>query len=222
MYKRKKITLIIPLLISSLILVLSIWCGRNEPHITPQSYVKTTVDAVDSDKEYHKEELITPEPKTNIQSDELKFVTLPAIKGKKTISYVEGKVTIKTGGHLHLDYHKPGSGPARVHIKIDLKIRPHSVYVDSIWSMQLDTTYLMLVLGPDGLEFLNPVTLCINAQNLDLSEMNPNSIGLYYYNEDKNNWELVEPIRFNFVINKGHIVGCWYIDHFSRYAIASR
>ena len=222
MSKRKKITLIIPLVISSLMLVLSIWCSKQEVPSAPKPDVGFTFNEVDPTKEYSSEELITTEPKTGIPSGGLKFVKLPTIKDKKTATHVEGKVTIKTGGHLHLNYQEPGYGPGKVHIEVDLKVRPHSVSADSIWSLRLDTTYLMLVLGPEGLGFLNPATLCINAQNLDLFGVNPDNISLYYYDEDKDNWEFVEPIYLNVNVNKGHIAGCWYIEHFSRYAIASR
>jgi len=53
------------------------------------------------------------------------------------------------------------------------------------------------------------------------------NIGLYYYDEDEDadnegEWELVEPIYLNVNVEKGYIDGYWYIEHFSRYAIASR
>lgn len=223
MSKRKKITIIIPLLISSLILVLSIWCSKQERPITPEPDVGLTFNKVVSTEESRTEPpSITTEAKTEITSSELKFVELPTTKGTQT--YVFGKVTVKAGGHLHLGYHQPANRPHRVHIKIDLKTRPHSVSADGIWSLRLNPKYLMvdLNLKPKSIEFINPATLCIDAQNLDLSEMNPHNIGVYYYDEDKDNWEFVEPIHFNVVINKGHITGCWYIEHFSRYAIASR
>lgn len=229
MSKRKKITLVIPLVISFLMLILSVWCSRQEVLNVPKADLEFTFNVVDSDTEYRSERpLTTIDTKTEIPSSELKFVELPTTKGMKT--YVEGKLTVKKGGHLHLDYHEPSHSPGRIRIKIDLKARPHSVSADGIWSLRLDTEYLMIdfALSPESIEFINPATLHINAQNLGLSGMNPDNIGLYYYEEDDENseeegeWELIEPIYLRVDVSKGHIVGCWHIDHFSRYAIASR
>jgi hypothetical protein len=193
----------------------------------PKAELEVTFDVADFSTKYRSDESIATRNETQRSSTELKFVELPTIKGKKNETYVEGKLTVKRGGHLKIYYHQPLDVcgyhfNGRQHIRINLKARPHSVSHDSVWSMSLDTEYLMLVLEPEGLEFLKPVELSIETQNIDLSGLDLATIGLYYYNEDENNWELMEPTKLDVNIDKGCIKGYWHIYHFSRYAVASR
>jgi len=235
MSKRKKITLIIPLVISSFILVLSIWCSRPGVPSAPKLGDGLTFGGVDVTKEYRNEESITAGTITRMPLSELTFVKLPPaptinIKGKKNETHVQGEVTVKNGAHLKIDYRQPLGGhdadeddfENKLRIKINLRAHPHSVSRDNVWSMSLDTEYLMFVLEPKGLEFLKPVELRIKTQNINLSELDPATIGLYYYDEYENIWKLMESIRLEVDVTKGSFNGCWYIEHFSRYAIASR
>lgn len=226
MSKHRKSPLFISLVASALVLVLFVSCSMEVPN-APKADPEVTFDGAHFFTKYRSDESIAARTETQRSSIELKFVELPTIKGKKNETYVEGKITVKTGGHLAIDYRQPldvcghhFKGTQR--IKINLKARPHSVSHDSVWSMSLGTEYLMLVLEPEGLEFLKPVELSIETQNIDLSALDPATIGLYYYNEDENNWELMEPTKLDVNIDKGRIKGHWHIYHFSRYAVASR
>jgi len=211
---------------SVLVLVLFVSCSTETPN-APTANLKVTSAGADFITKCRNDESITTRTETRRSSVELKVVELPTIKSKKNETYVEGKITVKTGSHLTIDCCQPldvcdDDFNGKHRIEINLKARPHSVFHDDVWSMSLDTEYLMLVLEPEGLEFLKPVELSIETQNIDLSELDPTTIGLYYYNEDENTWELMEPVKLNVDIDKGCIKGYWRIPHFSRYAVASR
>jgi len=76
MSKCRKIILIVPLMMSILMLVLSVWCSRQEAPSAPKLDVGLT--GVNPTKEYRN---------AGIPSGELKIVELPTIKGKKTKIY---------------------------------------------------------------------------------------------------------------------------------------
>lgn len=155
---------------------------------------------------------------------ELRFIQLPAPRRGILLDwggiYVEGEVTPERAATLELDYEWEGG-----EIEIRLHVPAHAVSKPATWSLTLYpnsfVTEVSFVGGPAGLEFLRPAKLRIEAEGLDLSGINPESVGLYYYN-DQGFWELIEPIALKVEIDEGEIRGLWWLDHFSRYALASR
>lgn len=167
-------------------------------------------------------------PKTGLSDGELRFIPLPNPEGGSVACgmeiRVEGEVTPKRAAQLKLHYERDP-----VEVQVRLHVPAHAVSQPAVWSLSLYpdifVTEIGFVFGPGGLEFLRPAKLSIDASGLDLSGIDPESLGLYRC-DDSGHWELIEAIHL-YVYPGGRrgpsqIRGLWWIEHFSRYALASR
>ena len=106
-------------------------------------------------------------------------------------------------------------------IKVELTVLPQSVIAATELVLVLDGLNVDMEFGPDGLVFQNPALLNVTATGLDLSNVNEETLDLYYDNTVTGQWEKVE--RENVIVTKAtgtlQIVNA-RIPHFSRYAVA--
>lgn len=158
---------------------------------------------------------------------ELRFIHLPRPEGGSVVcgseTHVEGEVTPKKAAELELEYEGEG-----VEVYLRLHVPAHAVSEPAVWSLSLHPDRLVseigFVFGPAGLEFLRPAKLKVEAAGLDLSGVDPESIGLYRERGD-GVWELIEAIHLRVRMGGAEgweIGGLWWVEHFSRYALASR
>lgn len=167
-------------------------------------------------------------PDSGVSEGELRFVRLRAPEGGPVLcgseTYVEGEVTPERAATLRLEYESEG-----LEVGVRLHVRAHAVSEAAIWSLRLHPDLLLtevgFVFGPAGLEFLRSGMLDIEAEGLDLSGVDPESVGLYRELES-GLWELIDPIHLRVWTrgsgNESLVNGVWWIEHFSRYALASR
>jgi len=124
-------------------------------------------------------------------------------------------VTVQNGGELNLDY-DGDNGP-----ECKLTILPGAIDEDRMLSMSIDDSIFAITFGPHGIIFSEPALLDIHATGLDLSNVDPNTIDIYYDNTDTGTWERME--RDTVIVNvmEGDvIVKNARIPHFSRYALS--
>jgi hypothetical protein len=132
------------------------------------------------------------------------------------VTTVEKMITKKRGGMLEL---------STVDAYFSLEVPSKSIDDDKIVSMTYDDQnfqgFTDIVFGPHGTQFSKPALLNVSLQNMDLTGMDPNKVGLYYVN-DNGQWEkmvvesiTVEPVTGTVIVLNAQI------PHFSRYAVAS-
>jgi hypothetical protein len=93
---------------------------------------------------------------------------------------VEDDVTVKKGGKLHLNY--TVSGGESFHVNSHLDVAPNSISSDITVSLSLPQDNVLaevdVVFGPHGTSFTIPAEFNIEANHLDLSDIeNPESVG---------------------------------------------
>ena len=71
--------------------------------------------------------------------------------------------------------------------------------------------------GPHGLQFNQPVRLHLSYKRADLTGIDESKLGIYYYNEDIDEYELIPSSKVN---TEENYVEC-NLYHFSRYAIGT-
>jgi hypothetical protein len=107
-----------------------------------------------------------------------------------------------------------------VRIDVDFKIPEKSINKSALVSMTLDDEVIDLVFGPSGATFDPPSILNIHVSGLDLSDVNPDLINIYYV-DPNGNWEIMESEEVFVDVPSGTIIiRNALIHHFSRYAIS--
>ncbi len=151
------------------------------------------------------------------------FIKLPKNNALHKIISVTKTIYAQSGGELKLNYDY-GEGAKKVNIDVSLKFEPGSVSRDVDITLSVDDAVLMttidLSFAPEGLVFLKPAILDVNAQGLDLSGIPPGAnINLYYFNKQTGTWEQIPTRRISVNISNGQLQ-CkdGEIPHFSRYA----
>ena len=123
------------------------------------------------------------------------------------------------GGEFSLSQENNG-----LHVEFKLKVFPQTIDFTKTISMTFDDQnyegFTDLVFGPHGTQFSSPAHLNMQAEGLDLSDVDPNNVTLYYVN-DNGVWEemVVESILIDVDDGKVKIKNA-QIPHFSRYALA--
>jgi hypothetical protein len=112
-----------------------------------------------------------------------------------------------------------------VDVEIKFRVPPGGISEVCTLSLSLPEDILLsevdLRFGPHGTVFLDPATLLVETEGLDLSGVDPSRVGIYYHNDD-GLWEYIEPIYLDLDIEEGEIEMKCLIEHFSRYALAER
>jgi len=127
------------------------------------------------------------------------------------------------GGHLRLRY-KIDTETGDVFVNINLKIQRNSLSSDAEISMTLDDqTFLAdldLLFGPSGLDFLKPALIDVYIDGIDLTDVDPSSINIYYYDATNNDWIKMKSRKVEVDIERSKIkVDRGELPHFSRYAL---
>ncbi len=93
-------------------------------------------------------------------------------------------------------------------IKIELNVLPQSVTAAKELTLALDGLNMDMDFGPDGLVFQSPAILNVTATGLDLSNVNEETLDIYYDNTGAGQWERVE--RDNVIVTKiyRHFADC--------------
>jgi len=106
-------------------------------------------------------------------------------------------------------------------IIVRLKVLPYSVKDTTTLSVEMHRTKLDLTYGPHGTVFANAAQLSIFAVNLNLKDVNEETLGIYYENPDNGQWEKMETesVVVDEKLGFLHIRNA-LIPHFSRYAVA--
>ncbi len=139
----------------------------------------------------------------------------------KKVVPVSQKVTREDGGELILDYKGLEHNNGNVEVKMTLTVLAGAISRDAVLQMGLDDQSFLMSFGPHGITFSQPALLNIEARNLDLSGVNPETLTLYYLNSKTDEW--VEMQTAAIIVNQeeGYLK---FVDaripHFSRYAVA--
>ncbi len=109
---------------------------------------------------------------------------------------------------------------------VNFQVLPGAVVEDVDISINTDDELLMgdvyLTFGPHGTVFNPPAILDIDAFGLDLSEIDPEAVNVFYDNAETGQWELMQST--DIIINQAQgyikVMGA-LLPHFSRYAIGA-
>ncbi|MFQ5674314.1 MAG: hypothetical protein ACE5G1_00330 [bacterium] len=106
-------------------------------------------------------------------------------------------------------------------VKVELEVLPQSVESATELFLKFSDSNMDMEFGPHGLLFNNPALLNITANGLDLTNVNEETLGLYYYDPETAQWQQVESENVIVSQQSGiiQIVNA-RIPHFSRYAVA--
>ena len=139
---------------------------------------------------------------------------------KKVVS-VSQWVTKQDGGELILDYNGSDHDNGDAKVTISLTVSPKAISSDANLILSLDDQYLDIAFNPHGITFSDPALLNIEAQNLDLSGIDPDQINIHYDNPDTGQWEVVPSYDIIVDAEERYLrVVDAQLPHFSRYAIA--
>ncbi len=104
---------------------------------------------------------------------------------------------------------------------ISLEVLPNSLEEATSLTLTMDRKRFDMDYGPDGTVFANAALLNVIAVNLDLRHVNPESLGVYYYNPESGRWEIIDAEAVVVDIEHGFLrIRNAHIPHFSRYAVA--
>ncbi len=105
-------------------------------------------------------------------------------------------------------------------LKVKLDVMSCCLKENTELSMTLENQFLDMEFGPCGTVFEKPVRLNITAVGLDLSEVNEETLDLYYDNPDTGQWEKVVNEGIEIFKPSGYLrVLNAELPHFSRYAV---
>jgi len=164
-------------------------------------------------------------PETKSLSDTNGLNILKIGNGKSSLkkaTEVSRWITVEHGGTLEL-YHE---GDNSLYVEISLQILSETLNQDAQVKMTLDDEQFIgnldVVFDPHSITFSEPAILNIEAKNIDLTGINPNSLDIYYVNQETGQWEKMErdAIYVDEDLDVGEIqVVNAQLPHFSRYAI---
>lgn len=135
------------------------------------------------------------------------------------IYIVTDYVTYAEGGKLKLDY------DGDYEFEAELEVPIQSISEDAELSIQIDDESFVLnfdvTFQPHGITFSKPALLTLKADGLDLTNVDPASVKLYYDNPETGVWEEMEVESVTVDEVKGKVtVKNAKLPHFSRYALA--
>ncbi len=133
---------------------------------------------------------------------------------------VSDYVTFAEGGELELNYDED------IDIEVSFKIPKYSINQDATLILNIDTDNFVGTFDvnfyPHGITFSNDAILNVEAEDLDLTGIDPNSVKIYYDNSETGAWEEMTCDSIIVKVNEGKInVINAQIPHFSRYAIGT-
>jgi hypothetical protein len=111
-----------------------------------------------------------------------------------------------------------------VYANISLQILPGAISQDEDMSLEMETTELSggvaVTFGPHGTIFSVPAILNIEAHGVDFTGIDPNSVDVYYDNQETGQWELMarDDVIVDSVNGTVQVINA-QLPHFSRYAI---
>lgn len=169
-------------------------------------------------------ETLSPEaplPETPVSKQGLRFI--PFAKKANSLHkvyQVTALVTKQNGGKLELDY----DGDFIFELKLD--IPRGAINEDIEITVSMDDEQFVgnydVNFYPHGIVFNEPATLNLEADGLDLTNVNPNSVFAYYEDAATGTWERMPSDTVIVNQEDGEVkVKNAKIPHFSRYALAS-
>ena len=160
----------------------------------------------------------SPFAQDNVQLIDLGDAFASLNKGNLEVSAM---VTQADGGELILEYKGIENNNGDVYCKIILKVFPETISRDEELSLSLDDQNLNFVFGPHGITFSTPALLNIEAKGVDLSNVNLETLGIYYDNPETGQWERMEGGDIIVKQSEDYLkIIDVEIPHFSRYACA--
>lgn len=172
--------------------------------------------------------LISPSGQTDegvsVEGKQLKFLVLGDASLQKTVRS-EKWIEQSAGGSVSLYYRKDYTSGTSPEMTATINIPANSISQSCNVSMYFDDSQNVgptdIVFGPHGTTYSTPAKLTIECKYFDLSGVDPNTLHLYYVNE---NGQWVEHPSHEIHVEPGwgfiRVVDA-EIPHFSRYAIAS-
>ena len=156
-----------------------------------------------------KEMPLTPE--SNLQNthstNQLTFLSSKSMRLEKAFSSQE-LITVAAGGTMTAGDDSSGYS--------SLFFKPGDLSNDATITFNGDSQGYITDLDPHGISFNTPVEIYLSYKDADLTQVNEDSLHIWYYNDNTTNWELVGG-----TVNKVDKRVEGFINHFSRYAVAS-
>ncbi len=104
---------------------------------------------------------------------------------------------------------------------VSLQVLPNSVQDTTELSLRMNKKSFDMEFGPPGTVFANPALLNIIAVNLNLEEVNLETLAIYYHNSETGQWEKIDSENVILDTEHGFLrIRDAQIPHFSRYAVA--
>jgi len=136
-------------------------------------------------------------------------------------------ITKRKGGTLSLLYDatKDAYRSDSINVVVNLDVPENSLPSSMTLSVAMNKDSLDkmvdLDFGPDGTVFNKTIYLDITASKLNLSGVNPDSVGIFYWNPDNGSYEAIPCHAINVNLTDGTVeVIDAEINHFSRYVMA--
>ena len=156
-----------------------------------------------------KETPLTPE--SNLQNtrstNQLTFLSSKSMRLEKAFNSQE-LITAAAGGTMTTGDDSSGYS--------SLFFKPGDLSNDTTITFNWDSQGYITDLDPHGISFNTPVEIYLSYKDADLTQVNEDSLHIWYYNDNTTNWELVGG-----TVNKVDKRVEGFINHFSRYAVAS-
>ena len=138
-------------------------------------------------------------------SQEMNFLTAKTTSLSKVIN-VRQLITVANGGTIQV-------GDEAVGIS-SITFNPGDVQEDITVNFNLDSKRFSVEFSPHGAEFNYPVRLRLSYKDADLTGINEDDLGIWYFNEEDNMWEFCGGI-----VNKEGKYVETTISHFSQYDV---
>ena len=138
-------------------------------------------------------------------TQEIKFLSANSTSLQKLFS-AEQFITVSNGGTIEVGDEIKGS--------CSITFLPGDVKEDVTVSLSWDSQNFATELLPHGITFNNPVQIRFSYKNANLTGINEDDLGIWYYDEEENMWHL-----YGQVVNKDakYIEGT--TTHFSKYRV---
>lgn len=162
------------------------------------------------------------------EKSSLEFISLNDLGNtlqKSTPLSATGYVSRRRGGELAVRYGDFNDGNSGFSVYTSFKVLPHTINESALLKLQLDESLLSGDVGveftPHGIVFSSPALLNIEVRNADLSQIDPERLGLYYTSTESGEWEKMTVEEIIIDQENGYLkVVNAQIPHFSRYALA--
>ena len=161
------------------------------------------------------------------QDNGIKILTLNDDLSLGKVTKERKHIKAKRGGKIELEHRgSRRERNRRLAIWCKLEIPANAMDKDSDISLTIDdhqfSGAMDVEFAPHGTIFSTPALLTIYARGLDLKDIDPETVGFYYDNQETGEWEKMEYDKLRINVRRGTIyVKNAQLPHFSRYAIAT-